>query len=251
MNGLLLTPLLAVSAVLDDWHDAASKADEARYFGHFAAEAVFLGTDGSERWDKAAFRAYAHPHFAKGKGWTLKPSDRKVSFSPDGKTAWFDEKVLSPSYGPSRGSGVLVSEGGEWRIAQYNLSVPIPNALLMRVVGLVRDGAPPVGDISVPAAAKLIEARTGDEDFVVLDVRTPEEYAGGRIRGAANLDFKSPDFRERAAALDRSKTYLLHCAVGGRSKKAEDLFKELGFGSVYNMLGGMTAWKQQALPVEE
>ncbi|MBI2362780.1 MAG: nuclear transport factor 2 family protein [Elusimicrobia bacterium] len=242
---------MAVSAVVDDWHAAPSKADEARYFGHFAAEAVFLGTDGTERWDKAAFPAYAHPHFAKGKGWTLKPSDRKVSFSADGKTAWFDEKVLSPNYGPSRGSGVLVLEGGAWKLAQYNLSVPIPNALLMRVAGLVRDGAPPAGDIAVPAAAKLVSARAGDEDFVILDVRTPAEAAAGRIKGSVNLDFDAPGFRDRAAALDKSKTYLVHCAKGGRSKKAETVFKELGFGTVYNMLGGMTDWKKQGLPVEE
>src|SRR5580692_1603200 len=50
-----------VAAVLDDCHDAAANADEARYFGHFAPEGVFLGTDASERWDVAAFRAYAHP----------------------------------------------------------------------------------------------------------------------------------------------------------------------------------------------
>ena len=250
MNGLLLTPLLAVSAVLDDWHDAASKADEARYFGHFAAEAVFLGTDGTERWDKAAFRAYAHPHFSKGKGWTLTPSDRHVSISADGKTAWFDEKVLSPSYGPSRGSGVLVFEDGAWKVAQYNLSVPVPNGLLMRVAGLIRDASPAPGDIDAPSAARLIAARSGDADFVILDVRTPGEYSAGHIKGAVNLDFDAAGFKDRVSALDRSKTYLVHCAKGGRSKKTENLFKELGFDSVYNMLGGMTAWKQQALPVE-
>src|SRR5450432_2578963 len=56
-----------VARVLDDWHDAAAHADEERYFRHMAEGSVFLGTDMSERWEKAAFRAYAHPHFAKGK----------------------------------------------------------------------------------------------------------------------------------------------------------------------------------------
>ena len=55
----------AIARVLDDWHDAAAKADEKRYFDHLTEEAVFLGTDITERWDKKAFRAYSHPHFAK------------------------------------------------------------------------------------------------------------------------------------------------------------------------------------------
>src|SRR5688572_25567219 len=61
-----------VAETLDDFHDAAGRADEQRYFAHFAPEGVFLGTDGSERWDVAAFRAYAHPHFAAGRGWTYR-----------------------------------------------------------------------------------------------------------------------------------------------------------------------------------
>ncbi len=240
----------AVAAVLDDWHDAAAKADEKRYFWHFAAEAVFLGTDLSERWDIQSFRAYAHPHFAKGKGWTLKPSGRRVSFSADGKTAWFDERVDSTSYGPSRGSGALVLQDGRWRIAQYNLSVPIPNGLLMKVAGMIRKGFPPPGDIDAAAAGEMISTRAGDSDFVVLDVRTPAERAGGIIKGSVNLDFQAPDFRERLAELDRGKSYLVHCAKGGRSKKAFDAMAAAGFTSAYNLLGGFTAWREKGLPVE-
>jgi len=60
----------AVGAVLDDWHLAASQADEGRYFGHLAEGAVFLGTDATERWTKAAFQAWAHPIFQRGKAWS-------------------------------------------------------------------------------------------------------------------------------------------------------------------------------------
>src|SRR5262245_16848788 len=59
-----------VEALLDDWHNAAAQADEERYFAHLAEDAIFLGTDASEGWTKEEFRAYAHPHFASGKGWT-------------------------------------------------------------------------------------------------------------------------------------------------------------------------------------
>ncbi|XXF75358.1 nuclear transport factor 2 family protein [Myxococcaceae bacterium GXIMD 01537] len=124
------TPAAAVSAVLDDWHRAAAQADEARYFAHFTPDAVFLGTDGTERWTRDAFRAWAKPYFAKGKAWTFTAVSRNLSFSKDGSVAWFDEALSTTNMGPARGSGVLVKEGGVWKIAQYNLSVPIPNDLL-------------------------------------------------------------------------------------------------------------------------
>lgn len=118
-----------VRRVLDDWHDAAARADEARYFSHFTADAVFLGTDPDERWPLAAFRAYAHPHFAKGKAWKFRATVRDVHFSPDGKVAWFEEELATEKMGHCRGTGVLLRDGTTWRLAQYNLSVPIPNAL--------------------------------------------------------------------------------------------------------------------------
>jgi uncharacterized protein (TIGR02246 family) len=119
----------AVAAVLDDWHAAAASADEARYFSHFAPNAVFLGTDGTERWTVEQFRRYAHPHFAKGKAWSFKVVERHIFLPPDGSAAWFDERLATPNLGPARGTGVLVRSNGAWKIAQYNLSVPIPNAL--------------------------------------------------------------------------------------------------------------------------
>jgi len=112
---------------LDDLHDAAAHADEARYFGHFAPDAVFLGTDMTERWDLAAFRAYAHPHFASGHGWVYHPQRRSLAFASDGTIAWFDEDLMGERTGPTRGSGVLVASGGRWLIAQYNLAFTIPN----------------------------------------------------------------------------------------------------------------------------
>ena len=120
----------AVAAVLDDWHAAAAKADEPRYFNHFAPDAVFLGTDGSERWTLGEFRSYARPYFGMGRAWTFKPSARHISISQDGAVAWFDEALDTPNLGPARGSGVLVKVKGAWKISHYNLSVPIPNGLL-------------------------------------------------------------------------------------------------------------------------
>ena len=139
------TPESQVSLVLDDWHAAATAADEARYFGHFSRDAIFLGTDATERWTVDEFQRYGHPHFAKGKAWSFKPVSRHVSFSADGSVAWFDEMLDTPNLGPSRGSGVLVRENGQWRIAQYNLSVPIPNDLMddfkKRIENYLKSGA--------------------------------------------------------------------------------------------------------------
>ena len=98
-------------------------------FYRFAPEGVFLGTDASERWTVEEFRRYAHPHFAKGKAWSFRALSRHVVFSENGAVAWFDEALDTPNLGPARGSGVLVKIAGEWKIAQYNLSIPIPNEL--------------------------------------------------------------------------------------------------------------------------
>ena len=116
-----------IARVLDDWHDAAAKADEARYFSHFAKEGVFLGTDATERWDVEQFRVWAHPHFARGKAWAFKSVRRAIALSPDGRTAWFDEDLATENLGPCRGSGVLRLEEGRWKIAQYNLALTVPN----------------------------------------------------------------------------------------------------------------------------
>jgi hypothetical protein len=115
----------AIGHELDDFHDAAARADEERYFGHFAPQAVFLGTDATERWDVPAFRAYAHPHFAKGKAWSFRGTRRTISVRGD--IAWFEEDLETANLGPARGSGVLARSGPRWLIEQYVLSIPIPN----------------------------------------------------------------------------------------------------------------------------
>ena len=127
----------AIAAVIDDWHAAAAAADEERYFSHMTEHAVFLGTDPAERWTMAQFRAYAHPYFAGGKAWSFRSVRRDITISSDGAVAWFDEDLATPNLGPARGTGVLVREGGTWKIAQYSLSVPIPNAVFKQVKEII------------------------------------------------------------------------------------------------------------------
>lgn len=130
-----------ITTTLDDWHLAAAQADEARYFSHFAEDAIFLGTDATERWDKASFQSWAHPFFQRGKAWSFKPTRRAITLGADGHTAWFDEDLDTPNMGPCRGSGVLTLARGQWQLRQYNLSLPIPNALTNSVKKLI-DGLP-------------------------------------------------------------------------------------------------------------
>jgi ketosteroid isomerase-like protein len=130
-----------VEAVLDDFHAAASAADEERYFSHFAAAGVFLGTDATERWTRDEFRAFVHPYFARGQGWTYQPRDRHVAVSAGGGTAWFDELLDNAKYGECRGTGVLQRAAGEWKIEQYHLTIPMPNELAEGFVATIREHA--------------------------------------------------------------------------------------------------------------
>ena len=82
-----------------------------------------------------------------------------------------------------------------------------------------------------------------DAKVVVLDVRTAEEYADGHMQGAINLDIRGGKFAETLAGMDKSKTYLVHCAVGGRSAKACGQMDSLKFEKVLNLSGGITAWE--------
>lgn len=132
----------SINDTLDALHDAASKAQEDRYFRLFSDNAIFLGTDATERWTKEQFRAYAHERFSQGKGWTYTVARRNIFLSHDRRTAWFDEELNNEKYGPCRGTGVLVREDGHWKIAQYNLTIPVPNDLAETVVKMIREQRP-------------------------------------------------------------------------------------------------------------
>jgi len=108
----------------------------------------------------------------------------------------------------------------------------------------------PFSDVEIADAAKLIKSRQNSADFVILDVRTPEEFATGFIAGAINLDFKSAEFSGKADELDKTKSYLVYCRSGGRSAKAMTMMKEKGFKRVYNLRGGIIEWNAQKQPVQ-
>jgi hypothetical protein len=107
------------------------------YFGLMTDNAVFIGTDASERWSRNEFYQYSKPHFDKGKAWDFEPYDRQVFVSADGSMVWFSE-LLNTWMGVCRGSGILSgNENIGYKIEQYHLSVTVPNEQIRAFINLV------------------------------------------------------------------------------------------------------------------
>ena len=85
----------------------------------------------------------------------------------------------------------------------------------------------------------------------VLDVRAAKEFAAGHMPGAINIDLNAPDFEKKVSALDKNKTYLVHCAGGNRSARACSKMSGLTFSNLYNLEGGFKAWEKAGKPVEK
>lgn len=115
-----------ISKVLDDLNLYASTADFNNYFNLYAEESTFIGTDASEVWNKKEFMDWSKPFFDKGKAWSFTSLKRNITFSADGKYAWFDE-LLDTQMKLCRGSGVLEKIENQWKIKQYVLSMTVPN----------------------------------------------------------------------------------------------------------------------------
>ena len=125
-----------IHSLLNQWHKAAATADEELFFGSMAKDAIYLGTDKSERWLRDELKAWSAKYFERDKAWDFKPYDRHIYFSVDGKTAWFEES-LETWMDVCRGSGVLEKINGVWRIKHYHLSVTIDNDLIKDFISLV------------------------------------------------------------------------------------------------------------------
>ena len=99
--------------------------------------------------------------------------------------------------------------------------------------------------------AEEFERLTKEPGTVVLDVRTPKEYADGHLKDAVLIDWNRKDFVDEVKKLDKGKTYLVYCAVGGRSAKACSKLDGLDFPKVVNLEGGIGAWKRAGKPIEK
>lgn len=121
---------------LDQWHDAAAKANTEAFFGAIAEDGIYIGTDANERWSKSEFFTFAKPYFDRGRAWDFKPRDRDIHKSSDGQLVWFSE-LLDTWMGVCRGSGVLQRTDSGWTIKQYHLSVTVPNEIINDFIKLV------------------------------------------------------------------------------------------------------------------
>lgn len=90
-----------------------------------------------------------------------------------------------------------------------------------------------------------------NKEAQLIDVRTPYEYNEGHIKGAKNLNLFDDDFEKQLLKLNKSKPVLVYCEVGGRSGEAREMLVKAGFTEVYDLRGGIRAWKKEQKPVEK
>ncbi len=131
-------PLVDLNDVIDQWHIAAATADAEAFFGSMTPDAVYIGTDAGERWQRDELRAWSKAAFERDSAWDFKPMARHVRIDEDGRTAWWDEK-LDTWMGVCRGSGVLVKTPEGWKIRHYHLAVTVPNEKIERFKELVKE----------------------------------------------------------------------------------------------------------------
>lgn len=123
-----------VDSFLAEWHQNAAQADS-KYFDQMTKNGVYIGTDATELWSTEEFKKWSQRFFEEKNTWNFTATERNIYFSESGKTAWFDE-LLSTWMGTCRGSGVLIFENNEWKIAHYHLSITIPNEKVKEVIEL-------------------------------------------------------------------------------------------------------------------
>jgi rhodanese-related sulfurtransferase len=105
-----------------------------------------------------------------------------------------------------------------------------------------------VPKITAQEAYNLIQENMGNPDFIILDVRTPDEFISGYIAGAINIDYYSPEFRANISKLDQDKQYVVYCRTDNRSTATVRLMLDLGFEKMQNFSGGITQWIQNGYP---
>jgi len=127
-----------IEQVLNAFHQAAAEANQDNYLKLMTDDAVFLGTDASERWTKLQFSAFVKPYFSKGQGWLYSPKKRNITLVSSQNSAYFDELLHSKSYGTCRGTGMVIKTNLGWKIAQYSLSIPMPNDIAKSLVNTIK-----------------------------------------------------------------------------------------------------------------
>jgi phage shock protein E len=134
------------------------------------------------------------------------------------------------------------------RLAAFAL---VLTALPLCAAEVPRADKPPLPKTARNVGPEEFDKLRAQKNTVVLDVRTEKEFKSGHIPGAVNLDFNAPDFAKKAGELDKSKTYLVHCAGGVRSAKACGVMDKLALTNLVNLEPGFKAWEKAGKPVQK
>ena len=117
--------------------------------------------------------------------------------------------------------------------------------LMLSILGFMGCTAQNGSSIDSKEAYGLIKA---DSNIAILDVRTAKEFADGHVAEAVNIDVNQADFAQKIDQLDRSKTYIIYCRSGRRSRKAVGIMAAKGFKNLYNVSDGFVGWNKNGLP---
>ncbi|MEO6130466.1 MAG: nuclear transport factor 2 family protein [Saprospiraceae bacterium] len=118
-----------IDSLINEWHHAAAVADEKTFFGRMSEDAVYIGTDASERWLRDELAVWSKKYFDSASAWNFKPISRNIRIAPGTHMAWFDE-LLDTWMGTCRSTGIMELSDNEWKIVHYQLSVTIPNDIM-------------------------------------------------------------------------------------------------------------------------
>lgn len=116
---------------------------------------------------------------------------------------------------------------------------------LLLILPAMSFAADPVKHVKADEAAKMVAGGK----VAIVDVRTPDEFKEGHIKGAKNIDIMSPDFEAQLGKLDKTQPTLVHCQAGGRSTRALPVFEKLGFTNLIHLDEGFGGWEAAGKPV--
>jgi enamine deaminase RidA (YjgF/YER057c/UK114 family)/rhodanese-related sulfurtransferase len=160
-------------------------------------------------------------------------------------------EFFNPKRPPAASRALVRSTGAKGSGLTFDLIAASP---LKREAGL--ESAPKPAAAPAPAgpgpsvSIEEFEALRQQKDVVVLDVRSPDEFAEGHVPGAKNVNVQDKSFADKAGQLDKSKTYVVYCQSGRRSERARMAMDKLGL-KVTNFTGSMNEWMKSKKPVEQ
>ncbi len=249
-QGRPLIGLRTASHAFENWKEFDNKVLGGNYQNHYDNQfRPVISLDGS-----------GGTALLKGvKGWTSSGSLYKNSPLPaesqvllrgtiDGKPS--EPVAWTHSFGMSRVFYTSLGHPNDFK--EPSFTVLLENAILWAL----GDKAPKSDRISIPQGIKRVDVEEFDRlrlttKAVILDVRTPEEFAAGHLPGAINIDVNEADFEEKVKRLNPDQPYLVHCAAGGRSARACTKMGRLNFKTLVDLAPGFNGWKAAGKPVEK